>query len=237
MLKNKYTGLWPAAEPMVKVDGVWRKASAAYIKVNGVFKKFYSETVGLESLVRWWDFNANLADYVNNALATLNDGAALGSASGKNAVRVFGGRYVRVPGLSFSGDWTVSLWYYPLDFTSYAHLLTNETSQSNFALKLMASTGVPYLHTAGSGSVMAATGLTLNKWSMVTFTYTNGTLRIYINGVLSVTQAATITGPAGAYLIGKGHLTEYSNGYERDVMRWNRALTPTEVAELYNIQK
>jgi hypothetical protein len=67
--------------------------------------------------------------------------------------------------------------------------------------------------------------------------------KLYINGVLEGTLNQTLTVPtnpifrAGAGMATNGALTEYHNGWIDECFVFNRALSATEVTQLYNMQK
>lgn len=221
-------------KPTVKKDGRWRTVISGYRRVNGRWRAFYKRVVGINSLATWWDFDRNLNDYVNNTLASKGSTTDYGEVDGKVGLRVYGGHHGLIPSFQLGTSWTISLWYYPVALTTYSHLLTNTANQSNLAIKL--AVGRPYLHSGGIGSRMAVKSIPAGKWSMLTFTYTPGSFKIYIDGVLDVTYVITFNLPTGAAYIGRGHESEFSNGYQRDVMRYTRPLTAEEIAELYRQQ-
>jgi Concanavalin A-like lectin/glucanases superfamily len=87
-----------------------------------------------------------------------------------------------------------------------------------------------------SGSVTYLTGPTSNPvciWTHEALTYDGTTLRLYINGVLAISQARTGTILAGGtnplWIGGNSPHGEYSQGLIDEVRIYNRALSQTEI--------
>lgn len=241
MFKTKVSGIWRNVVLRIKVLSSWKEVVRGSVKVSGTWRTFYKRLVVSNGLLNWWGLDGVRADYITMTSVALSAGASFQSIAGKLALRLVSGGYATTPSIALgSGPWTINLWYYPVSIASYSHLLTHADGQTYFALKL-GTTGVfpgrPYLYAQSlGGSQVAATALTMNQWSMVTFTYTAGRLRIYVNGVLSGTFSVTFTVPAGQMRMGVGHNEEASNGYQRDVSLFDRELTQAEITALYNDQ-
>ncbi len=89
-----------------------------------------------------------------------------------------------------------------------------------------------------------ATYMNTSSWYQVVGTYTSGTRRLYINGILvnSDTQSGTIATNSGGMSIGvyggyAGSRGYYYNGNLAACRIYNRALTETEVLNNYNATK
>jgi gliding motility-associated-like protein len=89
--------------------------------------------------------------------------------------------------------------------------------------------------------------ISLNRWSLLTVTYNNGLLKLYINGILSATANisystlnfsylaagnSTSTNLIGAVNPVSPGVTNYVNGSIDDLSYWNRALSASEVLQL-----
>lgn len=86
------------------------------------------------------------------------------------------------------------------------------------------------------GSTMAASALTAEKWNHYAITFDNGTLKIYINGLLDSTTAASITSvtfPSTYIRIGR-HGTEQPKGKASDIRFYATALSAEDILALYN---
>ena len=93
-------------------------------------------------------------------------------------------------------------------------------------------------------STTTATYLSTSRWAQVVGTYTSGTRRLYINGVLvnSDGQTGTIATNANGSSIGvyggfNGVRDYYYNGSLAICKVYNRALSPNEVLQNYNATK
>ncbi len=73
----------------------------------------------------------------------------------------------------------------------------------------------------------------LNQWILATGMRVSGTWKLYINGELQVTGAATTPNTPDTSA-GNGFVFGYNDSLD-DVRIYNRALSPTEVKQLYNI--
>ena len=82
--------------------------------------------------------------------------------------------------------------------------------------------------------VNTTTALSLNTWTHVACTYDGSSLKIYINGVLNNTAAATLSiGYAGTFNVGGWSGANYPfNGRLNDVRIYSHCLSPMEVKEL-----
>jgi hypothetical protein len=82
----------------------------------------------------------------------------------------------------------------------------------------------------------ATTNFVLNQWEHYVGVYSGNTMTFYRNGVLQGTTTNTHTNVAQAVLpfwIGRGVSGDYFTGSLDDIGIWNRALTPNEVAILF----
>jgi hypothetical protein len=154
-------------------------------------------------------------------------------------------------GISGSAPRTISVWFYctattaDLALAGYGYYQTGGAGWTLFANRSEGGTGSLGLNVAGAGSVYTASGIfSNNTWNHAVITYSGGTLssgvKIYLNGVsqsLTVSNDTTPNTQNTPYYIGEGHASPdfgYFNGYLDDVAFFNRALTATEVSELYN---
>lgn len=100
----------------------------------------------------------------------------------------------------------------------------------------------PHLSTTNNGLVFfdGATAYILNEWYHVAMTYDGANLRLYVNGVLDGSTAATgsIISTTQPLRIGggapTGQLQNYLTGRLDEVSLYSRALSPSEIAAVYN---
>lgn len=168
------------------------------------------------------------------------------------------GNYITIPNasgnsLAGSSNFTVSMWVYPrsnrhqtllfhgLGCSSWANWTLNlggfEAGNEVWAKKL----GFSFMTVNGGGLryIGAADTVVPNQWVHVAVTYDGSQLKIYLNGTLSNTVAATgvpWNSPENLYVgfdPGCGGRIPY-NGKMDDVQIWSRARTASEIANSYN---
>ena len=210
-------------------------------------------------LVGWWPFNGNANDesgngkngIVSNTTLTFDRFLASSSAYSFNGST----SYIGVPLINASGGnkLTISVWVNPADITSNLHYhimrQDNGTSSLDWLLAFQNYGTILSFGLYPSGvyselDVPISASNYTNSWHNITAVY-NGTSRsIYrdgiligsdsINGNVSYTPNATFAFGAAAANTGAA---EKFNGKIDDVGIWNRALTQTEITELYSSSK
>lgn len=231
----KHAGAWLRSHFRIKRSGVWTTPQRILTKVNGVWLGVIHLLSVMSGLTRWWLSESKAVDPITGTSASIYS-ATFAAVLGKMSLRVYGGRYAVIPKVTLGSSWSISLWYYPLGYSDYTHLLTHVAGQVNFAFKLNVGTGKPYVHFKGVSYGLSSGGLPINAWSMVTATCANGVLRIYLNGVLQVTANVSVTLAETSMYVGIGNDTEYSNGYQRDLLLYNRELSQVEINTIYREQ-
>ena len=153
------------------------------------------------------------------------------SFNGNNSV-------VRVPSsasLNLTTAMTLSAWIRPAASQSGWRTILQRQVDAYF---LTASSDAPG-RSAGGGTLgggvhylMAPTANPVNTWTYVALTYDGGTLRLYVNGTLAGSRAATgaiqtTTNPL--WLGGNQPYGEYFNGLIDEVRVYNRALSQADI--------
>ena len=89
--------------------------------------------------------------------------------------------------------------------------------------------------TTGIANATPNPTVSANTWQFIAMTYDRITLRVYVNGVqkASVAYTASITNAAADFYIGADKNNNAHDGFIDDVRLYNRALTATEVRQLY----
>lgn len=241
MLKANIAGSWRTTSDLqVKQAGTWRRVKSGFVKVAGQWKRFYGELAVMLGLKNWWPFHVDANDNIGTANGAISGGAFFTNVDGKGCVRLPGNGIVSIPSFGTLGTtaWTFSTWYKPVTLTGYTHLLTSSVGQGNFTLKLSQGSGYaagsPYVHTAATGSKVASQAVTAGVWSMLTFTYDGTTLKIYINTTLVGTFTVAFNIGATDWLVGRiPNGEEWSDGYQSDLLYYNRALSLAEITALY----
>ena len=106
-------------------------------------------------------------------------------------------------------------------------------SKDNAAVRVLLRDGTT--NYTGS-SAMAASALTAEKWNHYAITFDNGTLKIYINGLLDSTTTASITSvtfPSTYIRIGRYNI-EQPKGKASDIRFYVTALSAEDILALYN---
>lgn len=120
-------------------------------------------------------------------------GTAAQSHSGNACLVLNGSGWVTTTSPTFGDEVCADLWVYPTTSGSYRRLVDKITpgGHDGFLLDLNPTNNVRWI-VGWYGITSPGTGLTVNQWSHVEATYTrNGTLAIYINGVLSTSAAVS----------------------------------------------
>jgi methionine-rich copper-binding protein CopC len=192
-------------------------------------------------LIGAWAFNGSAADAAG--------GDNPGTVSG--AVYTPSGRYGQALSFDGSNDWVTVADAAALDFTSALTLeaWVRPASQNDFATVVMkeSSTGMVYGLYASDGannppsaylianndpSVRGSSVLPVNAWSHLATTYDGSSLKIYVNGELVGTQAATgniSTSPDPLRIGGNEFWGEWFSGLIDEVRVYNRALGEGEI--------
>lgn len=117
---------------------------------------------------------------------------------------------------------------------------------------IFASFGLPYISFHASGnrpftsasitgqkSINGVTPISVGTWYLVAGTYDNATLKLYVNGILDTSLATSGPDGIGATLcVGAHSCSSYwTNGIVDDVRAYNRALSASEIQEIYNAEK
>lgn len=203
------------------------------------------------ALVSWWPFNGNANDVVgtNNGVVT-NATLDVGQTGQSNTAYGFPGTaYIKPAALSLStlDAFTVSVWskgvaYTPGDFTTIVHRGAYAgIGNSVYFLGLNASgylmAGVSGNYSPGTTTIQA----NASTWNLLTLVYAkNGWQFIYVNGVLQRSSnigpiTNTITSNELSFGVHAKSTTQRAlNGAIDDIRIYDRALSATEVANLYS---
>jgi len=148
--------------------------------------------------------------------------------------------------LSVASAGTLALWIYPTIATSNGTLISklNWSTGRNGYLLGNNALGTYYRMALCSGTVEyykdTTVEITLNEWQLVVFTWavSGGTMKLYKNNAdpyVDSSLAITPVSDVHAFRLGDNEYYGLAQvGYYDEVAVWNRALTATEVLELYN---
>ena len=156
-------------------------------------------------------------------------------------VAVFDGTadFISVPSsssLSIGGSVTMTAWI-RRDTTGVfgAVLAKRDTSGSNTNYQLLVRNTNVLSFYQGSTLVNDTTALSANTWYHVAVVATSGSTAFYINGSLSSSQSGTtITSTSANLYIGQTVNQSYWDGLMHEVAIFDRALTSSEIGNIYN---
>jgi len=147
--------------------------------------------------------------------------------------------YIQVPSsssLSIGGSVTITAWIRK-DTTGVfgAILAKRDTSGSNTNYQLLVRNTNVLSFYQGSTIVNDTTALSANTWYHIAVVATSGSTDFYINGSLSSSQSGTtITSTSANLYIGQVVNSSYWDGFMDEIAIFDRALTSTEIGNIYN---
>jgi hypothetical protein len=207
-------------------------------------------------LISWYSFDGNTNDLSGNGKNGLNYGATLTADRNNNFGKAYNfdgvSAYMKIQNsdsIVFQNGITFSAWIMPTNYknASIVDRMTNSGNSfristrdnSNNAItptKIWAQGGN---YVDGTIKANSSTNIQLNDWQFVVGSYGNDdTIRIYINGILEdkVFIKGHILNQYTSIFIGKGTTSsnyELFSGAIDDIGIWSRALTPSEVNQLF----
>jgi hypothetical protein len=200
-------------------------------------------------LVGLWSFDGKDMNWSANKVLDRsgrgNDGTLVGMSTtsspviGKigQALKFSGNNYVSLSAVNPPSYVTVSGWFKRNGPSSNTHhILFMQDVQLEISIPESTGqlrAGVSTV-TLGRKVLDSGSGLTDNNWHFLSFTYDGAMLRAYIDGVETGTLAVTgALSTGGSTNIGN-YSTYYANASIDDVRVYNRALSSTEIKQLYN---
>jgi len=228
------------------------KASLVIISVLGAVSG-YSQSFLTNGLVAYYPFNGDANDASGNG----NNGTVVGATlttdrfGNANSAYAFDGAsdyisFTTIP-TTQTADVTFSAWVNPasLDQYAFAVCLGHDDSYSGDGMALGMVGGptgnYPGNHIAGlfgnvgtldSGAVYAYA----NSWYHLVMVVGDGVTSFYVNGVQTPNTSNLTAITPTAFTIGSESGTRFFNGIIDDVRIYNRALSGTEVQELYQYE-
>ncbi len=198
-------------------------------------------------LIGYWKMDETSGTIVHDSSGLGNNGTIITSTwqwawvSGKinNALQVmysYINGTVSIPNnniYNMSGDFTIALWVNPCFSRAYTTLVVKNTSQFINGYDLMLQAGKPALSL--DSSIMKGTrALASGMWSHIAVVKSGTKVNFYVNGVADGSRSApaNYTATNGALLLGGNY--QYATCVSLDDVRiYNRALSPSEVKEVY----
>jgi hypothetical protein len=207
----------------------------------------YVPTTGL---VGWWPFNGNANDLSGNGFNGSVNGAVLTTdrfGTSNNAYSFDGSNdeIVITHNSSFNfTDFSISCWALKDNQSLYIPGIISKVQTNNLGWYLVAnlniSDSICFEGGVSSGNYFGAHSapLTPLQWVHIVGTFSPGSQKIYVNGVLisSDNNPGNLYNSSENIRIGFKNGDSYWGGKIDDIGIWNRALTPCEIAALYNGQ-
>ena len=206
--------------------------------------------VPTNGLVGYWPFNGNANDVSTNANNGTNNGATLTTDrfGNVNSSYSFNGlsNYIQIPNsnsLQNINEISISAWInisqlYQSAGAGHFPIICKSNLQFGGNLDFLISNQNILAH-LNTYNTIASFPLSFNTWQNVVATISNGITSFYLNGNLlwSGVSGTFNNQPNNLPLVigmDSPGLVEYSNGKIDDIGIWNRALTQTEINNLYN---
>ena len=198
-------------------------------------------------LVGWWKFDEGSGTAAadssgNNNTGTLTNGPTwttgkIGGALSFDGTNDYVGASVSDSNLATT--LTLSQWVKATSFAEFAGIISNF---SDGGMKVFINSGVTggfgvgFRKVGGSYAECFSASTQLGVWYHLTVTYNTGAVNIYINGNLDKTcnGNTTITNNSTFYIGYNNNNDAYFKGLIDEVRIYNRALSASEVSELFN---
>jgi hypothetical protein len=115
-----------------------------------------------------------------------------------------------------TGDYTVECWVYPVDTTSGRRIFQFSDDNDNLDLNIAGAGYISYYNGATSTNSSSAV-VTLNAWNHIAMVRASGTVRVYVNGILAITQATTPNTASARILNIAGATNVWFNGHMTNI--------------------
>jgi prepilin-type N-terminal cleavage/methylation domain-containing protein len=239
------------ASPQIKgYPGVMANGS------NLTISPLYSTT----GLVGYWPFEEGSGSSTADQSGNGNGGSWNGASLGNNNTHYVGGKvgsyagnfdgstdYVSVPysaSIAITGPISISAWFKVSSVSATQQALLSRWGTSNSYALIWNSSGVSQnlRFWTTIGNVATATTAGDGNWHQTVATYNGSVLNLYLDGSIIASQADSGSINDNGYNLrigydGTGFGSAYFPGLMDDVRIYNRALSASEIAALYNAQK
>jgi hypothetical protein len=206
-------------------------------------------------LVGHWGFDEGTGTITYDESGNGNNGTLVNGPtwqSGSNCIvgnclsfNASSSQYVSLPNVSAlnftsNGMFSIAVWVDPNTLSSaWRRGIIVQENYLNSGFRFgFSNGGAPMLWTTQSGGTLQLTSsqlLSINQWNYLVVTYNNQQAYMYLNGIQVASSSGTYVAGTNVPKIGYG-VNEYFSGLIDDVRYYNRALSATEVKQLYNSQ-
>ena len=219
--RNMYYSLISSMKKVLPVNPLWTGLKAYYTGDNTA-----NDALGVS--------NGTLTNGATYATGKINNGFSLDGTNDFVDISPSFGNSFSAPGSAHS----YNAWVYPTNVTDAYNFIIQNGDDGRGTSMILATNKLGFFYQGGQNVGYSSATLSANTWSMVTVVYNgSGSVSFYINGTLSNSVSATWTdAPTTAYTWiggyrGGAHLF---NGTIDEVSAWTKALTATDITELYN---
>ncbi|MDR6516251.1 LamG-like jellyroll fold domain-containing protein [Chryseobacterium camelliae] len=203
--------------------------------------------VPASGLVAWWGFNGNANDSSSNGnTLTVNSATLTADRNGNaNSAYAFNGTtsYLNTNALSYtfslSGAHSISFWMKKSGNTEGVALMSGSNTSGNFIWLFQCDTTKSIYGTNKQGQSWTwvnGPAYSTTQWEHYVAVYNNQNMQLYKNGVSVGTTTNTYTNATQAampFYIGRAISGGYIAASIDDVGIWNRALSASEISQLY----
>jgi hypothetical protein len=228
------------------IAGVLVVSLGTYAYFGGVPKPVDTVSVDLQKgLLGHWKLDGNFKDatpYGRNGTASGVSFGADRKAKAASAVNLTGSTCVSIPSFNVANQITLSIWMNPTQVTVGKKLLGKHSGAADIQGTLGLNGNKPWFELTTGGvyrsTVVSPNPVSAGVWTLVTGTYDGSSMKLYVNGALVYTEAASgaIATNALPWNIGS---TNWCNpganfsGLLDDARIYNRALSAAEVSALF----
>jgi hypothetical protein len=191
------------------------------------------------SPVAWYKGDGDTTDYGSaRSNAVWYGGASYTNGINGQAWNLMGVSNYLFAGYTEAAAETIAFWVCPRNNTANRAAVTTRDAISGDNTP---GTGIWFEHTAGNQSLYAQDdyrvpiAYTKNQWRHVAVTFASGTWTVYTNSAFAVSYSGTRrTGKIWLSFGSNGALNTFIDAALDDVLIFNRALTQSEITQLYN---
>lgn len=201
--------------------------------LNGLVSYYKMDETSGNAIDSVSGYNGTNTNVTQNSTGKINTSYTYNGSSSKTVVS-------DTNALDLTSAGGFSVWIYPTS-ASYNYVIDkcNDSSNTNgYFILLYESNIVLLLCNATTNTSLVSNGtVTLNAWNHIVCTWGSGNMYIYINGTLDKSSSTSVTPVASTYNLYIGAPISdsgYFSGRIDEIGIWNRLVTSSEVASLYN---
>jgi hypothetical protein len=203
---------------------------------NGTLTTSLVSYYKLEDATDFFDSNNLTNTGVTFSAAKVNNGAT--NFDGSSAIYLNKTNATGLP--SGSGAWSVNLWVYPNSLShngcAFSFGATGPTAGIRVMMYILSANN-HFFFSGYNADLDSGIALSNATWSMITATFDGTTLRTYVNGTAGATGTPAMNLSGTNIVVGNTPdlgASELWKGGVDEAAIWTKALSTTEIADLYN---